>query len=128
MTLIHRLFLKAFTATAIVLAIAAGNVFSQDPGGPANPELAPAIAEVYLIKSQAHVGFNADAPVVRPGESKEARQTRWSVKYILVTESLPFGLTEAAVAAAKRIKFVPAAISGKPVSTYMQLEYNFAIF
>ena len=51
-----------------------------------------------------------------------------SVKYILVTESLPFGLTEAAIAAAKRIKFVPAAINGKPVSTYMQLEYNFAIF
>jgi hypothetical protein len=38
---------------------------------------------------------------------------------------LQFGLTERAIAAARMIEFVPAIKGGRPVSTYMQLEYNF---
>ena len=51
-----------------------------------------------------------------------------TVKYILVLRSLPYGLTEEAVRAARRIKFVPAMIDGRPVSMFMQLEYNFNIY
>ena len=51
-----------------------------------------------------------------------------SVKHILVVQSLPQGLTDAAVAAARRIKFVPATLDGKPVSMFMQLEYNFNLY
>ena len=36
------------------------------------------------------------------------------------------GLTERAIEAAKRIKFTPAMKDGKPVSVWMQLEYNFS--
>jgi len=32
------------------------------------------------------------------------------------------------VEAARRIKFVPAMKDGKPVSMFMQLEYNFSLF
>lgn len=41
---------------------------------------------------------------------------------------LPFGLTEKAIAAARAIKFVPAMKDGRPVSVYMNLEYNFNLY
>jgi TonB family protein len=51
-----------------------------------------------------------------------------SVKHILVVQALPNGLTQQSIAAAKRIKFTPATINGKPVSTLMQLEYNYYLY
>src|SRR6185503_6482051 len=47
------------------------------------------------------------------------------VKHLLVVQSLPSGLTEQSIIAAKKIKFVPATLNGKPVSMWMQLEYNY---
>jgi TonB family protein len=46
------------------------------------------------------------------------------VKNIRVVVELPEGLTEKSIEAAKKIKFVPATIEGKPVSMWIQLEYN----
>ena len=51
-----------------------------------------------------------------------------TVKYILIVQALPSGLTEQAIAAAKKIKFIPATRDGKPVSMWMQLEYNFNLY
>lgn len=51
-----------------------------------------------------------------------------TVKHILVLEGLPFGLTQAAVAAARRIQFTPATLDGRPVSMAFQLEYNFNLY
>jgi TonB family protein len=51
-----------------------------------------------------------------------------SVQHIFVISALPNGLTERAVVAARKIKFVPALKDGKPVSTYIQLEYNFNLY
>jgi len=50
------------------------------------------------------------------------------VKHILVVRAVPNGLTEAAIRAAKRIRFVPATKDGKPVSMWMTLEYNFSLY
>src|SRR6266403_181218 len=47
------------------------------------------------------------------------------VTNIHVISGLPDGLTERAVKAAQKIKFKPATRDGKPVSMWMQLEYNF---
>jgi len=47
------------------------------------------------------------------------------VQNIRVVSGLPYGLTEQAIEAAKKIKFTPAMKEGKPVSMWMQLEYNF---
>jgi protein TonB len=44
---------------------------------------------------------------------------------IRVITRLPDGLTEKAIEAARLIKFKPATKNGKPVSMWMQLEYNF---
>ena len=50
------------------------------------------------------------------------------VVQIRALNTLPFGLTERAIAAARQIKFVPAMKNGHPVSVYMQLEYNFNLY
>lgn len=51
-----------------------------------------------------------------------------TVRHLLVVEGLPYGLTEAALTSARRIKFTPATIDGKPVSMFIQLEYNFNLY
>jgi TonB family protein len=48
------------------------------------------------------------------------------VTNIRVISGLPHGLTERAIAAARKLKFTPAMKDGKPVSQYVQLEYNFS--
>ena len=47
---------------------------------------------------------------------------------IRAVHSLPFGLTEKAIAAARQIRFLPATKGSRPVSVYMQLEYNFNLY
>ncbi len=51
-----------------------------------------------------------------------------TIQHVLVLQSLTHGLTEASIAATKRITFEPAIMNGKPVPTFMQLEYNFNVF
>lgn len=74
-----------------------------------------------------------------PSYTKEARKhkiagtvilkvvftSRGTVENIHVIRELPDGLTERAIEAAKKIKFIPATKYGYPVSMWMQLEYNF---
>ena len=50
-----------------------------------------------------------------------------TIQNILVLRSLPHGLTEMAVKAARQIKFIPATKDGRPVSQFIQIEYNFRI-
>jgi TonB family protein len=50
------------------------------------------------------------------------------VVQIRAVRSVPYGLTERAIAAARQIKFVPAVKGGRPVSVFMQLEYNFNLY
>ncbi len=50
------------------------------------------------------------------------------VVQIRAVRTLPFGLTERAIAAARQIRFVPAMKGGHPVSVFMQLEYNFNLY
>ena len=50
------------------------------------------------------------------------------VTNIRTIKSLPSGLTEKAIAAARQIQFAPATRDGQPVSMHMQLEYNFNLY
>jgi hypothetical protein len=50
------------------------------------------------------------------------------VTNIRTVQSLPLGLTERAIIAARQIRFVPALRSNQAVSVYMQLEYNFNLY
>jgi TonB family protein len=51
-----------------------------------------------------------------------------TITNIRVVQGLPYGLTEKAVEAARKIKFVPATKDGKNVSMWMQLEYSFNLY
>jgi TonB family protein len=50
------------------------------------------------------------------------------VTNIRTVNGLPHGLTERAMAAARQIKFTPATKDGRPVSQYIQIEYNFNLY
>ncbi|HEV2884820.1 MAG TPA: energy transducer TonB, partial [Pyrinomonadaceae bacterium] len=50
------------------------------------------------------------------------------IRDLQVIRRLPHGLTETTVRAALAIKFTPAQKNGKPVSMFMQLEYNFNVY
>ncbi len=50
------------------------------------------------------------------------------IEHVLVLQSLPFGLSEKSIEAAKQIKFVPATKNGRSISMDMQLEYNFNLY
>ena len=50
------------------------------------------------------------------------------VRAIGVMSGLPDGLTRSAVLSARRIKFIPATKDGKPVSMWMELQYNFNLY
>ncbi len=51
-----------------------------------------------------------------------------TVTNIRVVQGLPDGLTEKAIEAARKIKFIPATKDGRNVSMWMQLEYNFNLY
>jgi len=48
-----------------------------------------------------------------------------SVKYVFPMKALKYGLTEAAIEAARQIKFTPAMRDGQPVSQFATLSYEF---
>ena len=50
------------------------------------------------------------------------------VEHILVLRSLPLGLTERSIEAAKKIRFLPASKDGNFVSMIMELQYNFNLY
>lgn len=50
------------------------------------------------------------------------------VTNIKAVKGLPDGLTEKAIAAARKIKFIPAKKEGRFVSQYIQIEYNFNLY
>jgi TonB family protein len=51
-----------------------------------------------------------------------------TVKYIFALTRLPDGLTEQAIRAARKIKFVPATKDDHPVSQFVTIDYNFNIY
>ena len=50
------------------------------------------------------------------------------IQNVLVLSRLPHGLTERAIEAARKIKFQPAVKDGRPVSVFVQIEYNFNLY
>lgn len=65
-------------------------------------------------------------------EGTVALQTVFSsdgtIQNVIILQWLPYGLTERAVEAARKIKFTPAIKDGRPVSMYYRIEYNFNLY
>ena len=119
---------------------------SDGPGEPYVP-IAEAGTSNPVADQQVYTGKEVDKKVrlamkPEPSYTEEARQHRvtgsvvikcvlasnGSVTDIRVVTSLPNGLTEKAIAVAKKIKFLPAMKDGKHVSMWIQLEYNFNLY
>jgi TonB family protein len=96
------------------------------------------------VGERAYIGTEVDVKVrlvskPEPSYTEEARANRIEgvvvlkaifartgrVVNIYISEGLPNGLTEAAINAAKKIKFIPAMKGGQAVSMWIQLEYHF---
>lgn len=97
----------------------------------------PADTRVFSVKEVDQKARVLEKPV--PLYTEEARKNLVSgtvvlkavlsssgqVTNIQVIRSLPNGLTERAIEAAKKLKFVPAVKDGHPVSQHIELQYNF---
>lgn len=51
-----------------------------------------------------------------------------TIKDFFISRWLPYGLTTRALHASRQIRFAPASIDGRPVSQYIQIEYNFNLY
>ncbi|HEX8492792.1 MAG TPA: energy transducer TonB [Pyrinomonadaceae bacterium] len=51
-----------------------------------------------------------------------------TIRHLMVIEPMGYGLTEACLEAARRTEFTPAIKNGQPVSTLLQMEYNFNLY
>lgn len=113
---------------------------SNSEGNPIQPHVEISSGDVWDAKNvtrKAIVVWKSE-----PWYTEEARahQTRGSVtlqavfgedgyvRDITVTKALEHGLTEAAIDAARNIRFFPADKDGRPVAQRIMLEYNFSLF
>ena len=51
-----------------------------------------------------------------------------TVGEIAAIKKLPFGITESAIEAAKRIRFEPEYVNGSPITVKKVLQYSFTIY
>jgi TonB family protein len=59
---------------------------------------------------------------------RAALMSNGEVTNISVLKGLSDGLSEAAMEAARKIKFRPAILDGQPVSIWIQIEYQFSLY
>jgi TonB family protein len=146
--------IQAFGATAAdprVQHFFSSLTFGKNEGieisdGPGTP-LEPVDGSVQIPAADVFTGNPVDRKIIifmkpEPSYTEEARQRRvvgtvliravasanGSMVNIEVKQGLPAGLTEQAVEALKKMKFIPAAKDGKLVSTWIELEYNFNLY
>lgn len=114
-----------------------GLPYELDPPASAGDELANRIFTGREVTAKARLAMKPE-----PSYTEQARQNaiqgtvvfkcvfsaNGSVTNIRTVSGLPHGLTEKAMEAARRIKFLPAVKDGRFVSMWMQLEYNFNLY
>lgn len=116
---------------------AQGIAVSEGPGTPYQADTDETPLTGKEVERKARLGQKPE-----PRYTEEARQNQvtgtvvlkcifranGNVTDIRILNALPNGLTENAVAAAKKIKFIPAIKDGHYVAMWMQLEYNFNLY
>ena len=103
-------------------------VYAGEQGGVLNPSEATTRVRVVSKPEPSYTNKARNAGVSGTVVLRAVFASDGTVEHILVLRSLPYGLTNAAIEAARHIKFAPAMKDGKPISTFMQLEYNFKVF
>jgi TonB family protein len=111
---------------------------TNDPSKPAPPQFVDG-ERIYRNREADQKPSVSKKPT--PSYSREARtagvqgtvilrcifNATGKVSNIRVVSGLPFGLTERSIAAAEKIQFRPAMKDGKPVSVWIELQYNFHV-
>ena len=114
-----------------------GHPFEPAPPASADGELTPRIFTGKDVTRKVRLAMKPE-----PSYTEEARKnaiqgtvvlkcvlsSNGNVTNIRTVSGLPHGLTEKAIEAASRIKFIPAVKDGRHVSMWMQLEYNFNLY
>jgi protein TonB len=110
------------------------------PGGPGGTQQARERDGAFLVRDVERKAVITSKP--EPGFTEEARKYNvtgvvklrlilkadGTVGDISVVKPLPYGLTERAITAAKRIQFTPAQRGGRSVPQWVTIEYNFNIY
>jgi len=134
---------KQFFSSIVLGGKTDGIAVSDRPGAPAQSAGSTATqdnANALTVKEVERRPFIAMRP--EPRYTEEARQHRTvgsvlvkavftadgTITNVQVASGLPYGLTEKALEALQKIRFIPAMKNGKLVSTWMQLEYNFNLY
>lgn len=120
--------LFAFLAIAFVAGLAAG----QTPGQPQTEAekvyLSNEVDEKIIFKSKPRANHTSEARRYGVSGSVLLRgifRPNGKIESIEVVKGLGGGLTESAIKAMKKIKFLPAKKDGKEVSVSQQVEYVF---
>ena len=109
-------------------------------GGPGTPAHEVDYSRPFTTREVTKKAVLTERP--EPGYTEEARENKvegvvklravlastGEVKSISIIKGLPDGLTERALAAARRIRFTPAQKDGRDVSQWVTVEYNFNIY
>ena len=139
--------MTTFFSSIVLLHKKKGSVEVVDGYGEPFQLLEPAQPSELDVSTKIHTGKEVDrkarlAMKPEPRYTEPARQneitgtvvlkvvfaSNGSVTNIRTVSGLPYGLTEQAIDAARKIKFLPAVKDGKFVSMWMQLEYNFNLY
>jgi TonB family protein len=117
----------ACACAAAVFAQTNSNVVAESP--PGNAYSVKDVAQRAVLTLKPEPKFTEEAR--KKGTEGEVvlrvvLSSSGKVTNIVVIKSLPDGLTEKAIKAARKIKFKPAMKDGHPVSQYATIVYNFS--
>ena len=82
----------------------------------------------YTIRREEFSVKLPEHPAMGHGAVKAIFSADGAVTNIKLSSGLPYGLSDNAIEAAKKIRFIPAMKDGKFVSTWMQLEFSFNLY
>lgn len=91
----------------------------------------PKVTEAYKILSKPSPGYTEEARKLNISGVVRVKVTlsaSGQVTNIAPVKGLGGGLTEMAIAAARRIQFTPAKVDGVPISKTLTVEYNFTMY
>lgn len=123
-----------FFSSIIVGKKSEGIEVSDGPGLPIDPKIVEKVYAGREVDTKVRL-MNQPEPVYTAAARKHEVTGMVVLKAVFsstgivsnfeIIQGLPYGLTESAIQAARKIKFVPATKDGKKVAMWMQLEYNF---
>ncbi len=131
--------MKVFLYLALSMAltcVCSAAVFAQTNSNSAHEPPLDKAYKVTEVEQRAEFTSKAAEPKVTDKARKHGTKgevilrvvlaSSGKVTNIVVIKSLPDGLTEQAIKAARKIKFKPAMKDGHPVSQYASIVYNFS--